>query len=329
MLTFTIPAEFAARIATGSAVQIGALIKDAASGQILAHVQETGLLQNVLSGLSPTSFTPLGIVSTVGNTGMNIKNTMEISKIKHMVEHLTNLGMANIALNVVGIGVTAASTAILLKRMGMLQSQVENLDRKVEQNFDEIRHRQYDQILSDLRAATEYSQILSQQRQQDRISWNELAHSLIKIRSNILTMLEKFFTTSKAASLDVYQHLLRGYLISNAAIVQCFMRCNEMQVALGEARNISENFNTYFGRLNPQEAIRLMLARKSSVYIREHLDDLTRQTHGMLSGLRQHTQLAEHRALLLQSLKDKNIDGHEYLSRIEQEKNEPVLLLPV
>lgn len=40
---------YAAELASGELVRFGALLKDSVSGRVVAHLQETGMLQQVLS----------------------------------------------------------------------------------------------------------------------------------------------------------------------------------------------------------------------------------------------------------------------------------------
>lgn len=62
-IPFEIPAKFAAQLATGDLVRYGGLLKDVGTGQIVAHLQETGIAQSVLSSLVSGAPTPLSLVS--------------------------------------------------------------------------------------------------------------------------------------------------------------------------------------------------------------------------------------------------------------------------
>ena len=47
-ISFDVPAQFLTRVSDGSLVRFGGLLKDSSSGQIVAHLQETGLVPHLL-----------------------------------------------------------------------------------------------------------------------------------------------------------------------------------------------------------------------------------------------------------------------------------------
>jgi hypothetical protein len=62
-IPFEIPAKFAGDIANGTLIRFGALLKDSNSGNIVAHLQETGVAESLMRGaLSP--LTALNSVSS-------------------------------------------------------------------------------------------------------------------------------------------------------------------------------------------------------------------------------------------------------------------------
>ena len=67
MIPFQIPDHLLARLATGEVVRIGAMLRDAGAGRILAHVQETGLLQGLV-GVAP----PAGHLLSGCGAGANV-----------------------------------------------------------------------------------------------------------------------------------------------------------------------------------------------------------------------------------------------------------------
>ena len=107
-IPFDIPSQLRAAYEAGELVRRGGLLKDAATGRIVTHLQETGALQKVLqTGLS---FDPTGATSLIGMA----QNTAIIGKLnamQAMMGTLQVLQVASLASSVVGIGVTAASTA--------------------------------------------------------------------------------------------------------------------------------------------------------------------------------------------------------------------------
>jgi hypothetical protein len=53
MIPFKIPDGLLADVASGKVIRIGAMLHDADTGRIIAHLQETGALQNLLATPPP------------------------------------------------------------------------------------------------------------------------------------------------------------------------------------------------------------------------------------------------------------------------------------
>lgn len=85
-LVFSIPDRFAAGLLDGSIERYGTLLKETASGRILAHVQETGLAQQLLNQVGFQSFTPWGAAATVANMASSGFANVQLHQLKGMVE---------------------------------------------------------------------------------------------------------------------------------------------------------------------------------------------------------------------------------------------------
>lgn len=58
-ILFEIPTVYEAAVKSGSLLQIGGLLKDAATGQIVAHLQESGVAHALLSKAMGASMGPM------------------------------------------------------------------------------------------------------------------------------------------------------------------------------------------------------------------------------------------------------------------------------
>ncbi|MCV2445999.1 hypothetical protein [Paracoccus sp. DMF] len=124
-IPFDIPARFMAGLSSGELQRFGGIIKDAGSGQIVGHLQETGVLQSVLrSGLS---FDPTGVTGLIG-VAQNAAISHKLNAMQAMMGTLQTLQIATLASSVVGIGVTAASTAIILQRLRGIDQRLERIE---------------------------------------------------------------------------------------------------------------------------------------------------------------------------------------------------------
>ena len=138
MIPFRIPSDFAADVAMGRIVRYGAILKDAQTGRIVAHVQETGLFHSVLSqglGLASTAASvvtsPVSAVTGVVSVVQNEQIKRRLAELQSMMGTMMSLQWATLGVSVVGVGVTAVSTAILLQRMRKLEDGLEGIDDRV------------------------------------------------------------------------------------------------------------------------------------------------------------------------------------------------------
>jgi len=128
----SVPASLLADVASGAAYVQGALVKDAASNVILAHLQPTRLLSEALSlGVSG----PLGAMQTVTGLGQSLQ-LLEIQKTLDLVQTISSVGAVTSVLN---LGVSIGGFAMVLaalKRVQRTLSSVEAAVHRVENKLD-------------------------------------------------------------------------------------------------------------------------------------------------------------------------------------------------
>ena len=150
-LLYDIPPLLHGRIADGSASLIGAIIKDNLNGRILGHVQHTGMLQQVLNGvtgLSTGGFSPLGAVSVLQN-----------EQIKHGIRQLQD-GMAlmqtlqygTLALSGLNLGVSVAGFALMEKRLHGMEKHLDRIEDAIGQVTTDRRDDDIRSTLADIQA---------------------------------------------------------------------------------------------------------------------------------------------------------------------------------
>ena len=85
-IPFEVPAELLGRVASGELIRYGTILKDAGTGQIVKHLQETGAAQSVLSSLASGPFAPVSILADVMGAGANLYAGIKIDQLKAMIE---------------------------------------------------------------------------------------------------------------------------------------------------------------------------------------------------------------------------------------------------
>ncbi len=81
-IPFEIPTELLGRVASGELIRYGTILKDAGTGQIVKHLQETGVAQSILSNLASGSFAPVSMLADVVSAGANVYAGLKVSNSK-------------------------------------------------------------------------------------------------------------------------------------------------------------------------------------------------------------------------------------------------------
>lgn len=307
-IPFGIPEQFAAGMADGSVLRFGALLKDAGSGQILGHIQETGLAHRLLDGVLSTPFTPVGVA---GSLASNIASNVQLSQLTILVEGLEVLQFATLGASVAGIGVSAVGFYLMNKKLNRIQSQISDLSQRVDKHFWELRER-------DFRA--HYSKIHGLYvRADDAISlkhpeseWRQIA-ALLSDESAFFHGEMVHLLEQKEFDKSLFSSLITSYGICNAGRTECLLLAGEMQAAAKAADTIAQHY-TLFDQMNP-------LGLKSSS------GQTLSGTTNLLSGVRDAQDAAFTKPFLIETLIEKSINGREYVTALREEDERPLLVL--
>ncbi|WP_157659171.1 hypothetical protein [Thauera butanivorans] len=316
------PTQFHHMLDSGAATLTGALIKETTSGRILAHVQETGLLQNMLSNVNIGSFSPLGMAQL----GMDTYNTQQIKRLMSMTQTLTNLSIAGLGVGLVGVGISVAGTAMTLKRLEAVKSQVSSLEIKLAQKFVDLEWREYDRMFASAKNALEHGDVLALQKNSSPAQWIDLAKELGEVTNQAQIVTQRQIQED-SFHIDLFEKIVLMQLLCRSAAIHCLMKANEVSAALQRAKVINTEHRAFFDKIDPSSLINFQL-RKSGINQSRSLHlDITRKTMALISNVRQQMNAAEGQALLLQNLAFRKVDGSEYLARLDAEKKEPLLMI--
>ena len=135
LIPFKIGVEQLPGWASGDLVRHGAILKDSNTGRIVAHLQETGMFQGLaMQGTSTLSniANPVSAITGVAGIVQNEQIKNKLVELQNSVQNIQQLQIAGLGLQIIGIGVTVASTMIILSRLKEVSLAIERIEKKVE-----------------------------------------------------------------------------------------------------------------------------------------------------------------------------------------------------
>ncbi len=318
-IPFSIPTEFIAGIADGSLIRIGTLLKDSGTGRIVAHIQETGVAQQLFSGISSSPFSPLNALTFASSGYANV----QLSQLKTMVESLQVLQYVNLGISIAGIGVSVIGFAMMNKRLNNIEGHISDLSEKLGQNFQVLIERDLRKHYSQISVLFEKASIahkLTNSSDEWRNVASQLADEIGFFRGEIDHLLkqDKF-------DVDLFTPLARSLTLCNSARIECLLLANELPAAHEVAKIIGQNYSILFDNMIP-----FQLASKD-VLDNEHSQSKLRQNqfeiNPLIQGIRDVTDAALTNPFLIETLIEKGIGGYDFISALRQEKKHPILLL--
>lgn len=322
-ILFEVPAKFATGMADGSIVRIGTLLKDSVSGQILSHVQETGLVQKLLSNTSILPFSPLSALDLVSSSYANV----QLHQLKTLVEGLQILQYANIGLAATGLGVSVLGFLMINQKLKGLESAITQLSAQMDKHFQELVEKHLRHKFANIYVLFERAEQASFLRSPAQ-EWLTIEGQLA-MESGFLRSEIGHHLTQNSFNSDWFNKMTSALAMCNAARIQCLLQANELDAAQHASSVIADNYSDLFDPLSAtQLAARLTEAEQDS---RE--DDLllfkSNQVKAaqMMLGLREMTDAAMTQPLLLEHLVSKEISGQAYLDAIKAQDQHAIILL--
>lgn len=319
-IPFEVPAYYAAKLHSGTLIRAGALLKDSASGRIVAHLQETGLAQNLISSAISSPFSPISALSSVAANA-------QLVQIKAMIEGLQILQFVNLGATIAGIGVSAIGFALMNKKLNGLQATVDSLIARVEARFKDLQARElrshYSKVNGLFNQADQAHFLTNASGEWGRIA-GMLADESAYFRGELVYLLQQ-----ESFNRQLFEPLTQSYALCNAGRIECLVLSQELQAAHKVAQDVAIDCNRMFDPLNPTA-----LARKSTI-LADHnekpYDHLLQQElvgmQELVSNIRDTQDAALSKPYLLETMIEREIDGYQYLRQVREEKERPLLLL--
>lgn len=311
-ILFEIPAFYEMAVRSGSLIQTGGLLKDAVSGKIVAHLQESGLAHSLIGEamLGVTSPVALGL-SQLANIGTGIYTTVQINQLKTMIEGLQSLQIATLGVSLLGVGVSVAGFLYMRKRFNAV-------DKRIDQLLDTVIHGFESQQKATLRSHLSQVEGIVQQASQartlknPRTEYSRIAERMAEEAAHFEGELEFVLKMNGKVNHELFWQLAQTLMACNSVRIDCRIRTNELRNALDVALGVGESYERLFGRLTPLS-----------------FDGKVTQMAKTITALKDITDVAATKPYLIDYLHSRRIDGSDYVDQIGQEKERPLLMLPV
>lgn len=325
-IPFEVPLKYVAGLADGSILRFGTILKDAGTGRILAHVQETGVAQQLLGNFGGSLFSPL---TSLGTLGSSLYANAQLSQLKQLVHTLQALQFASLGVAVAGIGVSAIGFTLMNKKLNGIQAQLSALPQEIKMHFKAIEERElrvhYARIHGFFEQAEQARSLTRPEPEWQRIA-GQLADESAFFRSEL-----NYSTGQPTFDFDLFSYLVRSLSLCNAARIECLVLANELPAARKVAADTASHYNAAFDALSPMDLAKKALGSDAGID-RASLHRLRREHTKMqasVQAIREMQDASATKPLLLDELIERGIDGRQYLDQIRHEKTEPLLLFPI
>ncbi|GAB2518658.1 hypothetical protein [Microbulbifer agarilyticus] len=316
-IPFDVPAKYIAGLEQGSLTRIGALIKDASSGQIVAHVQETGALGNLVHSGLCGALSPLTAVSSVGSN-------IQLAQLKSMVEGLQVLQFANLGATVAGLGISCAGFAVLNSRVRTLQERLEGVAESILYEIDEMRASQFREHLAQVNFAVEEGALL-EANGGGALEWHSVNQTLGREAKFYLGEMRYLLSHSEFMQ-DSFEQFLELSCLAFKARLQALFHMGRLDLAMGAAQKMSHDFNSVLDPVTPI-ALAKKLPMADSPLVGQDLRKNLESTRLLVQSARDTQDCLASIPELIHTLMLREIDGAEYMRATKSNLSEPLLIL--
>jgi hypothetical protein len=308
-ILFQVPAEFIGRWQSGELLRFGTILKDAASGRIVSHLQETGVAQSILSNLASGPFAPISMAADVLNAASSIYAGVKIDQLKLMMETLQALQVVTLGVSLVGVGVSVAGFYHMHKRFNALEVRMDLLSETISAGFENLCQR-------DLRRQLHLTKSLLQRAHQAQtlsnpsFEYSEVASGLADQSAYFEGEIAFIVKSKGPIDPDVFWQLTQMLMLCNGVRIDCRIRTNELRHALTVSEAVSADYNNLFTHLTPSSFGLPIDQGLAAVRV-----------------LRDASDAAACKPFLIDYLHTHKIDGAAYINQLDNEKSNPYLFV--
>ncbi|MCF3974420.1 hypothetical protein [Paracoccus salsus] len=289
------------------------------------------LLNSALSGVGATlqnGFSPLGVVALIQN--QQIKS--RLAEVQSSLALLQNLQIGTLAVSGLGLGVSVAGFAVILKRLKGIEAQLGTIEAKIDRVTTDRRTDDIRMIFADVGTQLDIVDTLS--ARSNRVSSGEAAEHALAISSGRLEA--HFQQESEAmqmgrmtsADMDMLWSLAAAIRLCHEAGLRALYSIDELEAAKQLAERRAQRFLDLSQSLTPDALARLCAQGKLDLTSYTEARRLALpQAEVLVQALRDSVASISSQSELAHNLIDNEITGPAYLAEIAEEEDAPLLML--
>jgi hypothetical protein len=310
-IPFDLPVKFLPGLASGEIVRYGTLLKHTGTGQILGHLQETGIAQNLISNALSSVTSPISLVSSVLNAGASVYTAVQVRQLKAMMETLQAFQIATLGVSLIGVGVSVGGFLYMRKRFNNLDSRLDKLLDTVKTGFENLEKSGVRQQMSRTKSLVQRAELARTMMDSSK-EYKEVAAQLGEQAAYFEGEIVHLISTKGSINHHTFWLLAQLWMLCNSVRLDCQIRANELRNALHVSEKIAIEYQGVFERIGPTS------------FDVDHTEG-----RSTVRFFRDATDAAHTKPFLLDYLRTHQLDGPSYIESLEREAEQPMLFLKV
>lgn len=329
-------AEQIAGLSTGTLVRFGSVLRHADTGKIAGFLQEAAPFTSLM-----VANPPLAAAVGIMKVGMQVGSLVQgevirqgVKRVEAAVGTAINIGIGNLALTGVGIGISVAGFALLARRIDTVKQSVEGMAGKLESIAGKIDHVRQDLLDADfaevkaLGKAMDEGWLLSDTNLAER-QWHDVARGALSQQTKFEFRVGHLLTAGDYALADP---LLDAMALSSGLRVAALAACNQSAAAIDAAADGARTLERLTGGVGRADLVRAALhstkADVGSLEWENAMKQADKEASALVSNLREREATVATRSAPLLALAESDIAPRSWLRSAFDEKEAPLLFLP-
>ena len=337
MLLRAVPPELVSGVASGLYKITGSVVREVASGRGVGFLQESGALQMVLNSVMKSGGSHVGVFLNLAvGTASIVQNEQIKSRLAAVQSSLAlvqNLQIGTLAVSGLGLGVSVAGFAVMLKRLKGIETHLGTIEAKIETITTDRRSDELRRIFVDVGTRLETVETLS--ARSSKVAVAEAAEQALAISAGQLESLfkQKSDTMQTApvtpADMDMLWSLAAAIRLCHEAGSRALYTIDELEAAKQLAERRAQRFLDLSQTITPDNLARLcgQSAQDPKAYAEARRLALP-QAEVLVQGLHDSVGSISSQAELADKLIEHQMSGSDYLKEIAAEHDAPLLMLP-